>query len=427
MVHERLAQLGVRVRQERKRRSWSREQMARRAGVDRSQVERLENGEPVRAFVYFRCAWAVDFDLELVARKQPGKEWTPSANVLDLPVLSLTLRSQELDDMDRRLFIGSLAAVAVDASIAPSVRALLTSTGRCPLRSVAEVEQLAADCAEYLRRRNSIAGSGGSLGPALALYSQVCGWRDIEQNAHLRQALDVLGCDLGAWVGGSARASGKLHMAERHLNDALTRSRLFGFAEMESRALDGITRLWRDYKRPDAALQSARLGADVAPNRKIRALMHFHAAVFSARLGDEASFERHAEVARCELAGHVGNSPTWIRGLTTGNQFLGLGCLSLGRTDAAIEYFQADARDPHTYRIDFVHSQVLTGLALAQSGDISEAGRVGGGLVGEVQGMGSQMVRTDMQRLRDVVAENQRAHPFVLAYDSTADVGPVVS
>ena len=415
-VCERLVQIGERIREERTRRSFSREQLARKAGLDRKQIERLENGEAVRAYVYFRCAWVLGFDFELVPRKK-SFEATPCTTAPDLPVLSLTLRPQEFDDVDRRLFISSLAALAVDASITPSVKTMLASE-HCPLRTATEVEQLVADCAQFFQRRQALTGGGGSLASALAMFSRSGEWRATAgRDARMARALEVLSCDLGVWVGQAARVAGRLAMAERYLSDSLTRARLFGLAQIESRALEQTARLWRDYDRPDTALQSALLGVEVAPTKQIRALMHFHAAAFSAKLGDESSFERHADVARSTLAGHVGESPPWLQFLTTGKLSLGLGYLAMGRTRQAIECFQEDPRDPYTYRSDIVHSQVLTGLALGNDGDATEAGALGLALVSEVQSTDSQIVQKDLHRLRDIVARNQFTHPFVAAYD----------
>ena len=410
-----LCELGNVFRQERVKREWSRQQVARRGGLERKQVERIEAGEPVRVFAYFRYAELLGLQVSLVTSKTKREL---QAGHTASPVLSFTVIPEESDDMDRRTFISSVAAFFLDGSAPLSVRALLAGGERCPLKTVSEVEDLANECSEYLRKHSAFAGSGGSLGVALAMHSQATSWRDGRAiDAPVAEALEVLCCDLGAWVGKAARAAGNYRVAEQYLHETLTRARLIGLAEAETRALDGLARLWSHRERTDTALRHAQLGIKIAPTAKSRALMHFHTAVFSARLGDRAAFTLHSETARDLLAKDVGDSAPWLRFLTTGNQFLGLGHLALGNTHKVVQHCQADAADPKTYRSGVIHSRILTALALGNDGDFAEAAGLGLNMVPEVQTLSSQVVRKDLRALRDMVATGLPSHAFVSAYD----------
>lgn len=60
-VRETLVTIGQNLNTARRRRSQSRDQFARRVGVSRATVERVEKGDPgVSAGTYFTALWAVD-------------------------------------------------------------------------------------------------------------------------------------------------------------------------------------------------------------------------------------------------------------------------------------------------------------------------------------------------------------------------------
>lgn len=408
-IRERLAALGTSFKTARLQRGWSERQAVRIVGhgFTRAQLNRIESGEPVRSAAYQHYARALGKRFELTNETYAEKAY-PVCDYRELagPILSFTVTQG--GGMDRRQLIASLTALLLDGALPQVVKALFANPA-CPFRTPSEVDELAAACSTYLAKHKAFAGAGGAYGAAIAMHSQACTWRDaLGLGPGVARALEVLCCDLGAWAGYAALDANKPQAAEQILRETLSRTRLLGASDIETRVIDSWAVHCSRQDRPEEALSALSIGLQIAPSAKARALMHLRAAEYSARSGDAQSFASHVGAARDQLGKESRNHASWLEFLTTGAYYVGRGHLDLGQVASAIRAFDEVATDPESYPSDITHAKILTARALAEAGDLTQASSVGLEVMPMVRTLESVFALDDFRRLTRTIRDGEQ-------------------
>ena len=444
--------LGDRITSLRRGRGWTRAQLAERAGLSVGVIKKVEWGGTASLNSYQAIAIALDMELALIgmtpssvsAAQQQCSHIADDPSVLhedrsgaqtrlDVVAWSQPARPSHPDweenDMHRRQFV-MLTALA-GLGMPESVRYLFAA-GRCPSLSEEDVHAIAAMSEKYLLDQDATLGGGAVCDVAIAMHDKVRSWIYQEKHSrNVREALEALSGDLGAWAGWLAIDAGRYAVAQRYLQETITHARFSQYLPAELRAMENMCVLYDLVARPRQALQAAQSAQRMAGEKaspRLRAILHMRAARAWARLGKADEFERETSAAKRVLAlAPNGDEPQWTRFLTPLSLagLTGVSRLALGQTARAEnELRQVASGQPFDRRWAAAYYTVQLAQAAANLGDSAEAGRLAQQALPNVMAMSSDWLHRDTRVLRNQLARTSdakvAAREFVAAYDEAS-------
>lgn len=376
--------IGKRLRQLRRERRLTQEELADIAQISVKTVQKIEQGGSSRIETYNSLALALGVEVVWFPSPQPQTNFGQ----------------------------GHLISHAFDI---PDSKLLFT-TDICPL-SADEIRKVARRTGAALEQKYSLLGGSHVCDVAVSVYERINLWTQSDYPHDIANALETFLAEFGIWLGWIAVDAGRHDVAQKHLNEALVHARMVNRSILEACALNNLSVLYIRKMQPNKALRAANIALDITQNipPRLRALFHLRGAIACGYLSDDEGYGQHAlEAQRDFERGSSIEEPTWFRSFSEHELvgLLGWGHLIRGRgREATMASAYAES---HTEGRANIHYKIQLARALVMQGAYAEAADNALSILPKLRQLHSAPVISDFKALQTSMALGR--HPKVTEF-----------